>query len=79
MIFPYFFELNDGSKVKVDKIVVGQRMNYGFNIAFIDGSTDNFHFNIPASEAETKDVLTSYSRNEAVAKLETKLNELVIL
>jgi len=77
MIFPNFFELNDGSKVRVDKNVAGQRINYEFNIAFIDGSTDNFYFNIPASEAETKEVLISYPRNEAVAKLETKLQGLV--
>ena len=79
MIFPNFFELNDGSKVKVDLISVENGSNYEFHIAFIDGSTDNFNFSIPSSDVEKEKVLTNYSRNEAVAKLETKLQGFVII
>jgi hypothetical protein len=79
MTFPNIFELNDGSKVRVDKMVAAQRVNYEFNIVLPDGTSDSFHFQIPSSDAERQEVLTTYSRNEAVAKLETKLNGLVIL
>jgi hypothetical protein len=79
MIFPNFFELNDGSKVKVDISRAENGANYEFHIAFINGSTDNFNFPIPYSDVEKERVLTNYPRNEAVAKLETKLQGLVII
>jgi hypothetical protein len=79
MKFPNFFELNDGSKVKVDLISVENGANYEFHIAFINGSTDNFYFSIPSSDIEKEKILTNYPRNEAVAKLETKLQGLVII
>ena len=78
MIFPILFELNDGSKVVVNSITDMQGATYKFNIAFINGSTDYFIFTIPSSDVEKKKVLTNYHRNEAVAKLETKLQGLII-